>query len=211
MRFAPGFAPGRPVSLEPASGLGLGVVSAPDPAHTPWVCERGRNLKLRRSVCGSSETGQGLAERLASSEGRQAESKHAWTNRLFGCLGRDGSRRGHRNWDGSTDKGAGLGDGGWIRARCLGDGRGAENAGSSQGRGVRVRGRGRSEVLQPFERSDGSRGSRSRGPRPRARWGISMDSFERYVQPEVRVIRRGRMRLIPLEGPGAAGLTKTRR
>ena len=28
--------------------------------------------------------------------------------------------------------------------------------------------------------------------------GISMDSFERYVQPEVRVIRRGRMRLIPL-------------
>lgn len=25
-----------------------------------------------------------------------------------------------------------------------------------------------------------------------------MDSFERYVQPEVRVIRRGRMRLIPL-------------
>ncbi len=28
--------------------------------------------------------------------------------------------------------------------------------------------------------------------------GISMDSFERYVQPEVRVIRRGRMRLIPV-------------
>lgn len=28
--------------------------------------------------------------------------------------------------------------------------------------------------------------------------GISVDSFERYVQPEVRVIRRGRMRLIPL-------------
>ena len=28
--------------------------------------------------------------------------------------------------------------------------------------------------------------------------GISLDSFERYVQPEVRVIRRGRMRLIPL-------------
>jgi hypothetical protein len=28
--------------------------------------------------------------------------------------------------------------------------------------------------------------------------GISVDSFERYVQPEVRVIRRGRMRLIPV-------------
>lgn len=28
--------------------------------------------------------------------------------------------------------------------------------------------------------------------------GISMDSFERYVQPEVRIIRRGRMRLIPV-------------
>lgn len=28
--------------------------------------------------------------------------------------------------------------------------------------------------------------------------GISLDSFERYVQPEVRVIRRGRMRLIPV-------------
>jgi len=27
--------------------------------------------------------------------------------------------------------------------------------------------------------------------------GISIDSFERYVQPEIRVIRRGRMRLIP--------------
>lgn len=25
-----------------------------------------------------------------------------------------------------------------------------------------------------------------------------MDSFERYVQPEVRIIRRGRMRLIPV-------------
>ena len=27
--------------------------------------------------------------------------------------------------------------------------------------------------------------------------GISVDSFERHVQPDVRVIRRGRMRLIP--------------
>jgi hypothetical protein len=25
-----------------------------------------------------------------------------------------------------------------------------------------------------------------------------MDSFERHVQPEVRIIRRGRMRLIPV-------------
>jgi excisionase family DNA binding protein len=28
--------------------------------------------------------------------------------------------------------------------------------------------------------------------------GISIDSFERHVQPELRVIRRGRMRLVPL-------------
>ncbi len=28
--------------------------------------------------------------------------------------------------------------------------------------------------------------------------GMSIDSFERYVQPEIRLIRRGRMRLIPL-------------
>jgi len=28
--------------------------------------------------------------------------------------------------------------------------------------------------------------------------GISIDSFERHVQPELRVIRRGRMRLIPV-------------
>lgn len=28
--------------------------------------------------------------------------------------------------------------------------------------------------------------------------GMSVDSFERYVQPEIRLIRRGRMRLIPL-------------
>lgn len=27
--------------------------------------------------------------------------------------------------------------------------------------------------------------------------GISVDSFERYVQPEIRLIRRGRIRLIP--------------
>jgi hypothetical protein len=28
--------------------------------------------------------------------------------------------------------------------------------------------------------------------------GISIDSFERHVQPDVRLIRRGRLRLIPL-------------
>jgi hypothetical protein len=28
--------------------------------------------------------------------------------------------------------------------------------------------------------------------------GISVDSFERHVQPDLRVVRRGRMRLIPL-------------
>jgi hypothetical protein len=28
--------------------------------------------------------------------------------------------------------------------------------------------------------------------------GISIDSFERHVQPELRVIRRGRMRLVPV-------------
>src|SRR4051812_42923967 len=28
--------------------------------------------------------------------------------------------------------------------------------------------------------------------------GMSIDSFERYVQPDLRVVRRGRMRLIPV-------------
>jgi len=28
--------------------------------------------------------------------------------------------------------------------------------------------------------------------------GISIDSFERHVQPDVRLIRRGRLRLVPL-------------
>ena len=28
--------------------------------------------------------------------------------------------------------------------------------------------------------------------------GISVDSFERYVQPELRLIRRGRLRLVPI-------------
>jgi excisionase family DNA binding protein len=28
--------------------------------------------------------------------------------------------------------------------------------------------------------------------------GISVDSFERFVQPEIRLIRRGRLRLVPV-------------
>ena len=28
--------------------------------------------------------------------------------------------------------------------------------------------------------------------------GISVDSFERYVQPHVRIIRRGKLRLVPV-------------
>lgn len=28
--------------------------------------------------------------------------------------------------------------------------------------------------------------------------GISVDSFERYVQPEIRLVRRGSLRLIPV-------------
>ena len=28
--------------------------------------------------------------------------------------------------------------------------------------------------------------------------GISLDSFERYVQPEIRLVRRGSMRLVPV-------------
>ena len=28
--------------------------------------------------------------------------------------------------------------------------------------------------------------------------GMSLDSFKRYVQPEVRVVRRGRLRLVPV-------------
>jgi excisionase family DNA binding protein len=28
--------------------------------------------------------------------------------------------------------------------------------------------------------------------------GLSVDSFERYVQPDVRIVRRGRLRLIPV-------------
>ena len=28
--------------------------------------------------------------------------------------------------------------------------------------------------------------------------GMSVDSFERYVQPDIRIVRRGRMRLVPV-------------
>lgn len=28
--------------------------------------------------------------------------------------------------------------------------------------------------------------------------GVSLDSFERHVQPEVRLVRRGRLRLVPV-------------
>ena len=35
-------------------------------------------------------------------------------------------------------------------------------------------------------------------PEAAAALGMSVDSFERYVQPELRIIRRGRMRLIPV-------------
>ena len=28
--------------------------------------------------------------------------------------------------------------------------------------------------------------------------GVSLDSFERYVQPEIRMVRRGSMRLVPV-------------
>lgn len=35
-------------------------------------------------------------------------------------------------------------------------------------------------------------------PEAAAALGMSVDSFERYVQPELRIIRRGRMRLVPV-------------
>jgi hypothetical protein len=35
-------------------------------------------------------------------------------------------------------------------------------------------------------------------PEAAAAIGVSLDSFERYVQPELRLIRRGRLRLIPV-------------
>jgi excisionase family DNA binding protein len=35
-------------------------------------------------------------------------------------------------------------------------------------------------------------------PEAAASIGISLDSFERYVQGELRLVRRGRMRLVPV-------------
>jgi hypothetical protein len=35
-------------------------------------------------------------------------------------------------------------------------------------------------------------------PEAAAAIGVSVDSFERYVQPELRLIRRGRLRLVPV-------------
>lgn len=32
-----------------------------------------------------------------------------------------------------------------------------------------------------------------------AMMGMSLDSFERYVQPELRIVRRGRLRLVPVD------------
>lgn len=43
----------------------------------------------------------------------------------------------------------------------------------------------------------GPRLALSRGEAARA-LGMSLDSFERYVQPEVSLVRRGRLRLIPV-------------
>ena len=33
--------------------------------------------------------------------------------------------------------------------------------------------------------------------------GMSVDSFERYVQPEIRLVRRGTLRLVPVAELGA--------
>ncbi len=35
-------------------------------------------------------------------------------------------------------------------------------------------------------------------PEAAAAIGVSLDSFERYVQPDLKIIRRGRMRLVPV-------------
>jgi hypothetical protein len=35
-------------------------------------------------------------------------------------------------------------------------------------------------------------------PEAAAALGISLDSFERYVQPDLRLIRRGKLRLVPV-------------
>ena len=35
-------------------------------------------------------------------------------------------------------------------------------------------------------------------PQAAAAMGMSLDSFERYVQPEVKLVRRGKLRLVPV-------------
>ena len=60
---------------------------------------------------------------------------------------------------------------------------------------VRGRGRGESSAIREIGRVPRVALTRAEAA---SSLGISVDSFERYVQPEVRVIRRGRMRLIPL-------------
>jgi hypothetical protein len=40
--------------------------------------------------------------------------------------------------------------------------------------------------------------------------GCSLDSFERYVQPDLRLVRRGRMRLVPVPGARALARGETR-
>ena len=56
-------------------------------------------------------------------------------------------------------------------------------------------------------RAAGARGALLRGPGPRlayskpeaaAALGISINSFERHVQPELRLVRRGKLRLFPV-------------
>jgi hypothetical protein len=58
----------------------------------------------------------------------------------------------------------------------------------------------------PNGRADGARDVAAfRGPRlaltraeAAASLGMSLDSFERYVQPDLRYVRRGRLRLVPV-------------
>ena len=64
--------------------------------------------------------------------------------------------------------------------------------------GGRPAGNGVSVVRRPVGRGPGvPRVTLTRGEAAEA-LGISIDSFERHVQPELRLIRRGRMRLVPV-------------
>ena len=74
----------------------------------------------------------------------------------------------------------------------------------SDGLGVAINGA-RSTGIRPWHGPAASKGPGRAVPRvaltraeAAAALGISIDSFERHVQPELRIIRRGRMRLIPL-------------